>query len=139
MSKNRQQNAPAKVAEVNTDHLTVTGLSVIATEEETTNTEDANFQVIEESKKRNIFEVIKFVQNKGVILQKLELLSQTEKNLDSFNLGKDGVKDNLQIMDGEGNKFQTYNTSIIEKVIDVLKIEIGDKRATAENELALEL
>lgn len=139
MSKNTQQAAPTKIVGTPNTNLNVTGLSVVAKDNALPRAEDAKFEVIEEPKKRTISDVIKFVQNKTVILQKLEILNQTEKNLDSFNLGTDGVKDTLQIVDGEGNKFQTNNTPIIEKVIQVLKSEIEMKRENAEKELALEL
>ncbi len=113
------------------------GLTVIKQEE--TKAEETQFTVIEEPKKRTLSEVMKLVLNKAVVLEKLEKLNQTEKNLDSFNLGKEGMLDNLQIVDGSGNKFNTNNSGIIEKVIFTIKNEIELKRTEAEQELILDL
>lgn len=138
MNKDRKQATVSKVEAVPTENLNINGLSVIAKHQDAT-AEEPEFKVLEEPKKKTIFEVMKFVQNKYTILEKLEVLNQTEKSLDSFNLGKDGFRDNLQITDGEGNKFNTSNTQVIERVIEVIKAEISLKREAVELELATDL
>lgn len=134
METNKKVQVSAKVAELK-NGLIEKGLTVIASNGELKH-DAQDVEVIEEPKAKTLPEVMKLVQTKFAVLEKLEVLNQTEKNLDSFNLGKDNMRDQLQITDGEGNKFQTFNSSIIEKVIEVLKSEIADKRTRTEFELS---
>lgn len=129
----KNQNSP-KVVELK-NGLVEKGLSVIASNG-VLKSPTEKVEVLEEPKAKTLPEVMKFVQNKYQVLEKLEILDKTEKSLDSFNLGKDDLRDQLQITDGEGNKFQTFNTQIIGRVVEVLKEEISAKRVNAELELA---
>lgn len=135
MNKNTKQATASTVEAVPTEKQEVKSLSIVKSAD-AQKVEDTNFEVLEVPKKRSISEVMKLVQSKYSVFEKLEILNQTEKNLDSFNFGKDNLRDQLQILDGEGNKFQTFNTQIIEKVIQVLKAEIEAKRISTELELA---
>lgn len=67
-------------------------------------------------------------------LEKLKSIDDAEKSLDSFNLGRSGMKDNLIISDGK-NKFETSKTDLIAEVIDFLKKRVETKTAEVEAEL----
>lgn len=68
-------------------------------------------------------------------IEKLEKLNYTHKNLDSFKTGSDTMRDTLKLSDGEGNNFETRNSEIIEKVLNLIKAEILEKVEATENEI----
>ena len=68
-------------------------------------------------------------------IEKLEKLNETHKNLDSFKIGSNKLRESLRIADGDGNDFETRNSEIIEKVLNLIKAEILEKVEATENEI----
>ena len=68
-------------------------------------------------------------------IEKLEKLNDTHKNLDSFKIGSNKLRESLRIADGDGNDFETRNSEIIDKVLNLIKAEILEKVEATENEI----
>lgn len=73
------------------------------------------------------------VQKLSDLVVKHGKLCDTVKKLNSFKLSNDGREDRLTIEDGEGNEFSTSNTTVIAKVLDVIKEETTAKRDEVAN------
>lgn len=72
-------------------------------------------------------------------LQKLTVqlnsLENKRKELSSFEFSSDRTGDILQIEDFEGNKFQTSNTHVLNRVVETLKSEFAAKADQLETEI----
>lgn len=68
-------------------------------------------------------------------IEKLEKLNETHKNLDSFKIGSNKLRESLRIADGDGNDFETRNSEIIDKVLNLIKAEILEKVDATEKEI----
>lgn len=90
-----------------------------------------------EKKTLSIKDIIDKNQNQLKRIEQLNKLNETHKNLDSFKLGSDKLRDSLSIEDGEGNDFTTHNSEIISKVVEMIKAEITEKVLFVEKEIAL--
>jgi hypothetical protein len=111
-----KQNAAAK------EQQPETVLSVVKTEE--TKNEPANFR-----------DISRHIAEETAIMERWRKLDQTEKKLDSFNVGSDTMRDTLNIEDSEGNEFQTTNSEIIAEVVELLKLRVSEKKTELEKEL----
>lgn len=96
-------------------------LVVIQTQEQNatfTEVEEIKTAPVQEREKKtlSIKDIIDKNQNQLKRIEQLNKLNETHKNLDSFKLGSDKLRDSLSIEDGEGNDFTTHNSEIITSV-----------------------
>ena len=83
----------------------------------------------------NVGDVIANIQRKYDILQKLEELRETKKELLAFKFGTSGMREQFQMTDGGSNHFQTHNADFIKAVYNLCLDTVTAKIEQAETEI----
>jgi len=79
---------------------------------------------------------IQKVEDLTTLIDKLRKLKETQRNLQTFRLAGDGYSNFLQLRDLNNNQeFKTYNASVIEEVLSVVKHSLAEKIAEIEAQI----
>ena len=79
---------------------------------------------------------IQKVEDLTTLIDKLRKLKETQRNLQTFRLAGDGYSNFLQLRDLNNNQeFKTYNASVIEEVLSVVKHSLSEKIAEIEAQI----
>jgi len=92
-------------------------------------------EILKEKEVPALLKVIKSVKEETQLLTQWEKLDSTERELDNFVFGGDNLRDTLTIKDSDGHAFSTNNSFLIQKVTNLLKELVSDKRQEIEKEL----
>ena len=78
---------------------------------------------------------IEKVENLTILIEKREVLEESRKKLNAFVIGSPQFGENIKLTDENGNVFQTSNTEVFTKVIEVIKSTLIEKIAEIETEI----
>ncbi len=75
------------------------------------------------------------IRQMKLVSDRLDFLQKTSIELSEFTLGRTGLTDSLQIQDGTGKVWKTNKSETIQKVLDLLRAELGVRIGDSEQEL----
>ena len=78
---------------------------------------------------------IEKVENLTILIEKREVLEESRKKLNAFVIGSPQFGENIKLADENGNIFQTSNTEVFTKVIEVIKSTLIEKIAEIETQI----
>ncbi len=84
---------------------------------------------------RSLDELLDLVRKAKSVTERLTAYKATGEKLSGFELAREGYTDRLTIKDGSGLEWSTSKSSIIQKVLDVLRNDLSAAIETTEAEL----
>jgi hypothetical protein len=84
---------------------------------------------------RSLEELLDLVRKAKSVTERLTAYKATGEKLSGFELAREGYTDRLTIKDGSGLEWSTSKSSIIQKVLDVLRTDLSAAIETTEAEL----
>jgi hypothetical protein len=91
--------------------------------------------LIEPRPLRSMDELLELVSQGKGLTDRLTGLRTTSEKLSSFTVGREGFTDRLTLRDGDGRKWNTTQSLVIQKVLNVLRGELREAINTTEAEL----
>lgn len=92
---------------------------------------------VAEPKHLTVPEVLNRARRVVHLTEKVTQIETQLGNLEAFKLGTTENRDTLIIQSGEGRKFETFKTPLVQKAMDVLLAEIGAALLDTTNELRI--
>lgn len=91
--------------------------------------------LIEPRPLRSMDELLELVSQGKGLTDRLTGLRTTSEKLSSFTVGREGFTDRLTLRDGDGREWNTTQSVVIQKVLNVLRGELREAINTTEAEL----
>lgn len=85
--------------------------------------------------KKSIEQVLHQINEQGERVRKLEKLRETKAELEFFRLGKEGLRENLQITDGQSHHFSTSYSPLLLKIHATIDAWVAEQITLIEHEL----
>lgn len=94
-----------------------------------------DFVFVPQPAPRSLDELLDLVRKAKSVTERLTAYKATGEKLSGFELAREGYTDRLTIKDGAGLEWSTSKSSIIQKVLDVLRGDLSTAIETTEAEL----
>ncbi|WP_163713744.1 hypothetical protein [Mangrovibacterium lignilyticum] len=78
---------------------------------------------------------IQKVEDLSMLIEKWRKLTDTNRNLQTFSLGADGMGATVFLRDASGKEFKTSNTPVVSAVMDEIKSTLDEKIKEVENQI----
>lgn len=78
---------------------------------------------------------IQKVEDLSMLIEKWRKLTDTQRNLQTFSLGADGMGATVFLRDASGKEFKTSNTPVVSAVMDEIKTTLDEKIKEVENQI----
>jgi len=120
----------SSTAKKQAENLDAANMTVVKNEE----TVDA--VIVQPEPELSLEQKIQKVEDLTMLIDKLRKLKETQRNLQTFRLAGDGYSNFLQLRDLNNNQeFKTYNASVIEEVLSVVKHSLAEKISEIESQI----
>ena len=126
MSNARTAN---KINSVNGQEKQPSQMQIVKTEAEKTQTKiEAQAEVKNTQPELTLEQKIQKVQDLSLLIDKLNMLSETKRNLQTFKLSSDGLGIQLFLRDSiNGREFKTQNSVVIARLIEEINSTLQEK------------
>jgi len=78
---------------------------------------------------------IQKVEDLSMLIEKWRKLTDTQRNLQTFSLGADGMGATVFLRDASGKEFKTSNTPVVSAVMDEIKSTLDEKIKEVESQI----
>ena len=78
---------------------------------------------------------IQKVEDLSMLIEKWRKLTDTNRNLQTFSLGADGMGATVFLRDASGKEFKTSNTPVVSAVMDEIKSTLDEKIKEVESQI----
>jgi len=78
---------------------------------------------------------IQKVEDLSMLIEKWRKLTDTNRNLQTFSFGADGMGATVFLRDASGKEFKTSNTPVVSAVMDEIKSTLDEKIKEVENQI----
>lgn len=78
---------------------------------------------------------IQKVEDLSMIIDEWRKLTDTNRNLQTFSLGADGMGATVFLRDASGKEFKTSNTPVVSAVMDEIKSTLDEKIKEVEDQI----
>lgn len=118
-----------KINSVNGQEKQPSQMQIVKTEAEKTQTKiEAQAEVKNTQPELTLEQKIQKVQDLSLLIDKLNMLSETKRNLQTFKLSSDGLGIQLFLRDSiNGREFKTQNSVVIARLIEEINSTLQEK------------